>query len=100
MQAAMVLHMNCWLRPGQAIYPELGPVEAAVAKVVRQEYNSWRQQAPPELRGQYIMRRAGVVDGVGRYQLYSQAAIEAGMAALQRAKEQRAPRPVQGQQRA
>ena len=68
-----------------------------MAKVVRQEYQSWRQQAPFELRAQYSMHRAGVVDGVGRVQLFSQAAIEAGMAAMQRDREQRASRPAHGQ---
>jgi hypothetical protein len=47
MMAGMVLNMAQWTRPGQAIYPELGPVEAAMASVVRKEFGNWRRTAPP-----------------------------------------------------
>ena len=93
-QAAKVLHMVPFLAPWQRIYPELGPVEAAVAKVTRQEFGCWARQVPPALRAFYRVDRACVMDGKGRCQPFSQAAIDAGMAALQRYKDRQASRPM------
>ena len=95
-QAAKVLHMVPFLPPWQRIYQELGPVEAAVAKVVRQEFASWAWQANPALRACYRVDRAGVRDVQGQIQPFSQAAIDAGMAALQKYKGRQADRPMQG----
>ena len=96
MMAGMVLNMAQWLPPGQAIYPELGPVEAAVASVVRREFGDWRRTAPPAERNCYRMDRAGVRDMGGNFVYFSQAAIDAGMAALQKQRARHAHAPVAG----
>ena len=94
MMADMVLNMAQWLRPGQAIYPELGPVEAAVASVVRKEFGNWRRTAPPAARNCFRVDRAGVRDMAGNLMNFSAAAINAGMAALQKQRAREANRPV------
>ena len=94
MMAGMVLNMAQWLGPGQAIYPELGPVEAAVASGVRKEFGNWRRTAPPATRNCFRMDRAGVRDMVGNLMNFSEAAIDAGMAALHKQRARQAHRPV------
>ena len=89
-EAAQVLSVGPqWLGPRQRILEELGEVELAVAKVVRQEFARWQQGAPPGQWGAYRMVRACVVDAGGNMQLFSQAAIDAGMAAMQRQSDRR-----------
>lgn len=96
MMAGMVLDMAKWLPAGQAIYPELGPVEAAVASVVRKEFANWRRTAPHAQRNCYHVFRAGVKDMAGTLMPFSPAAIDAGMAALQKQNARLANRPVAG----
>jgi hypothetical protein len=94
MMAGMVLNMAQWARPGQAIYPELGPVEAAVASVVRKEFGNWRRTAPPAVRNCFRMDRAGVRDMAGNLMDFSGAAIDAGMAAMHKQRARQTNRPV------
>ena len=96
MMAGMVLDMAKWLPAGQAIYPELGPVEAAVASVVRKEFANWRRTAPHAQRNCHHVFRAGVKDMAGTLMPFSPAAIDAGMAALQKQNARLANRPVAG----
>jgi hypothetical protein len=90
----MGLQYRGWFRARCFKSSQVGPVEAAVASVVRKEFGNWRRTAPPAARNCFRVDRAGVRDMAGNLMNFSAAAINAGMAALQKQRAREANRPV------